>query len=326
MATEFLGPHPWGTIAKKLYRQRPRLCAVAFIGQLGPELLRHLTVGDLLVVNASREAVASHATSPDALAALIDAGVDVRSSPKLHAKVLVGATMAVVGSANASRNSTESLEAVVFSQDKAVIRAARSFVEKVARDANPVDDELLIELRRVWEENRHAPVPGVTGRSAEAGLLNRWPVPVLLCPVEDDDLTADERRTMTADVEQQTPEYPIFGYQLDDDAEDGYEEGTVLLRYDRESARVYEPAVVYGSYVSPIPGRASGAYQLIRHKRGQRGRAATPLLKRIGPPYDRRLQSAMADTDDGDVELPRDLAERLLTDIWGIDINEQSNP
>lgn len=319
---EFLGPYPWETIAKKLYRQRPRLCAIAFIGQRGPELLRHLTDGDLLVVNASKESVASHATSPDALAALIDAGVDVRSSPKLHAKVLVGATIAIVGSANASANSTESLEAVVISQDKDLVKAAREFVEKVAEDANPVDDELLAELRRIWEENRHAPVPGVTGRSAEAGLLNRWPVPVVLCPVEDDDLTDDERRTMTAEVEQHTPEYPIFGYQLNDD-EGGYEIGTVLLRYDQERAWIYEPAVVYGSYVTPIPGRDGGAYQLVRHKRGQRGRAVTSLLKRLGSSHDRRMQSAIADTDDGDVELPHDLAEVLLNGIWRIDVNNQ---
>lgn len=323
MTTEFLGPYPWATIARKMYRQRPRRCAIAFIGQQASELLRHLTEGDLLVVNASKEAVASHATSPDALAALIDRGVVVKSSPKLHAKVLVGASIAIVGSTNASTNSTESLEAVVISHDKDLIQAARDFVERVAEDANPVDDELLTELRRVWDENRNGPIPGVTGRSAEAGLLNRWPAPVVLCPVEDDDLTAEERRTMTAEIEQQTPEYPIFGYQLSDDDEDGYGEGTVLLRYDRERAWLYEPAVVYGSYVTPIPGRTTGAYQLIRHKRGQRGRAATTLLKRIGPPHDRQLKSAMIDAADGDVELPHSLAEILLNDVWRIDVNDQ---
>lgn len=322
MTTEFLGPYPWATIARKMYGQRPRRCAIAFIGQQAPELLRHLTDGDLLVVNASKEAVASHATSPDALAALIDAGVEVKSSPKLHAKVLVGASIAIVGSANASKNSTESQEAVIISHDDEVVRAAQNFVEKVAKDANPVDDQLLTELRRVWLENRRSPIPGVTGRSAETGLLSHWPTRVVLCPVEDDDLTDDEREAMTAAIEHQTPKYPIFGYQLDDNDDEGYGEGTVLLRYDQEQAWFYEPAVVYGSYETPIPGRTTGAYQLIRHKRGQQGRALDPLLRRIGPQHAKELKAAIVATGRGDATLPHHLAKAILNDIWRIDIDD----
>ncbi|MEP9390761.1 phospholipase D family protein [Gordonia sp. VNK1] len=320
MVTEFIGPFPWETISRKLYGRRPRLGAIAFVGRDGPDLLRHFRHGDVLVVNASKEAVASHATSPDALAELIAKGIEVKSSPTLHAKVLVGEGIAIVGSANASRNSTESLEAVIVTDDKAAIVRARDFVAGIAADANPIDDDLLTELRRVWEENRRAPVPGVTGRSAEAGLLLRWPVPVLLCPVEDDDLTDDEREAMTADVEQ-TPQFPLFGYQLGDD-QDGYDQATVLLRYDPTTKWIYEPVVVFGS-VAPIPGRDDGAYQLVRHKRRQQGRSATRLITRLGGALGTQLQSAVADAVDGDVELPRELAVELLQGIWQLDIDEQ---
>lgn len=88
------------------------------------------------MVNASREAVASHSTSPAAIRELLERGVEVYSLAQLHAKVITTADYAVIGSANASANSEMSDEAVVITDQKSVVREARSFIDALIADAD----------------------------------------------------------------------------------------------------------------------------------------------------------------------------------------------
>ncbi len=316
MTTQFIGPHPWPVISRKLYARGPRVAAIAFLGADGPDLLRHLRDGDTLVVNASKEAVASHSTSPHAIETLIGRGVEVLSSPKLHAKVMVTAEIAVIGSANASGNSAQSLEAVVVTDDPTMVEDARDFVIDVAANANTIDDELLAELHQVWIDHPRAPVPGVNGGSAEWGLLPDRVAGVWLVPVIEDDLEDSEREAMAGEVEQ-TPEYPIFGFQLGDDS-DGYEVGSVLLRY--EDGYIHEPTVVFGDVRSPIPGRADGAYQLLRYKHRQRGRRTTRVASDLSADVADEFDGAIAADDD--VVLSDELAEQVLR-VWGLVVRER---
>jgi hypothetical protein len=104
---EMAGGQVWPTITKVCQGRGPRMAAIAYLGWQAPQLLP-LKKGDVLVVNVSDAALLTHATSPEALRTYVDAGVQVSSVPSLHAKVLVTATKAVIGSANASSHSGSS--------------------------------------------------------------------------------------------------------------------------------------------------------------------------------------------------------------------------
>ncbi len=139
--SEFIGSRPWPRVSKIIASRGPRLAAIAYLGADAPRLLRGLKRGDVLVVNATKEAVAAHATSPHAIAALMQRGVAVSTSPRLHAKVIVTAEYAVIGSANASATSEASHEAVVVTTEQAIMREVHKFVEALAIKATPLDEE-----------------------------------------------------------------------------------------------------------------------------------------------------------------------------------------
>jgi len=105
--------------------------AVAYFGRGAADLLP-LPEGSRLLVDASEEAVKSGQTHPDDLAAMVRRGVRVYSVANLHAKVFVFGGTALVGSANASRRSADTLiEAVVATTDREAVMTARQFVRKL---------------------------------------------------------------------------------------------------------------------------------------------------------------------------------------------------
>src|SRR4051794_33635437 len=83
------GAGVWPAITAVLKTRKRKLVAVAFLGSDAPDLLATLGREDLLVCDASRRALKSGATSPDALQVFLDRGVRVRSHPRLHAKIYI---------------------------------------------------------------------------------------------------------------------------------------------------------------------------------------------------------------------------------------------
>ena len=65
-----------------------RYAAVAFVGEDAPTLMP-LKRNDVLIVNAGKAALKSHATSPRALRHYYDKGVQLYNDHTLHAKVIV---------------------------------------------------------------------------------------------------------------------------------------------------------------------------------------------------------------------------------------------
>lgn len=102
--------------------------AVAYFGA-GASKLLPLKKGSTLVVDMSHSAVASGQTCPAEILKLLEVGVDVYTVSNLHAKVFVFGNRALIGSANASWNSSRVLvEAVVATENRHLVAAARRFV------------------------------------------------------------------------------------------------------------------------------------------------------------------------------------------------------
>lgn len=148
---------PWPAITSAVGTANGRVrAAVAYFGAGSHELLP-LKEGDTLVCDVSERAVKNGSTNPMALKEFLEDGVDIWCVEGLHAKVVVLPRRAFVGSANASRNSSERLfEAVIETTDTDEIRDLRAFVDDLC--VKPID---LTELKRLKKfiPKRHRPSP-----------------------------------------------------------------------------------------------------------------------------------------------------------------------
>lgn len=120
------------------------LAAVAYVGEGAAELVP-VKAGDTVVVNGSRNAVASGATSARVLRTWFENDVHVYVHETLHAKVFVVGRTAFVGSANLSARAAHdgTVEAAVESTDPALVADAREFVRRLVVDSAPVTDTWL---------------------------------------------------------------------------------------------------------------------------------------------------------------------------------------
>jgi hypothetical protein len=106
--------------------------------------------GDVLVTDASDRCVAGGQTSAAVLGAAYRRGAKVRSLPGLHAKILCFDRFTIVGSANLSESSVDSLvEAAIVTDHPGVLAEARSFIAQLEAAATEIDDRFLDRIRRI---------------------------------------------------------------------------------------------------------------------------------------------------------------------------------
>ncbi len=161
------GPRLWDHLTDVAKKAGPRRAAIAFVGEAAPELLKKFGPRDILVVNAGDHALAAGATSPAALAAFLDRGVQLYSYSALHAKVIATKRSAVVGSSNASTTSNRSDEAAILTDDPAIIAGVRGMVTDLAANAERIDGKFVARARKlVKESGPRPPVPGITETEA----------------------------------------------------------------------------------------------------------------------------------------------------------------
>ena len=103
-----MGPQLWPEIWRAAGRSGKRYLACAYAGRHAAELIP-LSDGDVVVVDASQDALKAGQTSPDAIAKSLGAQAPVYSHPGLHAKAYLLGGCAFIGPANASRHSEETL-------------------------------------------------------------------------------------------------------------------------------------------------------------------------------------------------------------------------
>ncbi len=145
----------------------PADVAVAYFGQHAARLLP-LCKGSRLVVNASEAVVKSGQTHPEDLLALHRRGVRICSVRNLHAKVFVFGRTALIGSANVSRHSADTLlEAMVETTDRAVVTQAREFVRGLCLEE--LGEDALGALQGLYRPPKFAGAGTATRRRPERG-------------------------------------------------------------------------------------------------------------------------------------------------------------
>jgi hypothetical protein len=121
----------WQYLSPALRRAKNVHAAISYFGQGGARLAP-LRRGHTLVVDMSLKACSQGVTDPREIRKLIRKGVQVFSLENLHAKTLVIDDSLVVGSANVSHNSADTLEeAALVTTNTSSARTANRFIEQL---------------------------------------------------------------------------------------------------------------------------------------------------------------------------------------------------
>jgi PLD-like domain len=153
VVTELVVGDVWARLIRTRRKgRRGAWVAVAYFGK-GAARLLSLQKGSQLVVDASDNAVKSGLTCPNDLIVLLKKGVRIFSVANLHAKVYVFGTTALIGSANASRHSAQTLvEAMLLTTDRRVVEKSKAFVQSIAK--NELGPEQLRRLQKLYRPPR----------------------------------------------------------------------------------------------------------------------------------------------------------------------------
>lgn len=142
----------WSRLTALARRHHPAFVAVSYFGSGASELLP-LKARSRLVVKFDRESVLSGQVNPKEIIRLLKRGVEVHACANLHAKVFVFGNTAIVGSANVSASSANSLvEACVEINNRSFAISCRRFVESLAGDA--VGLEFAKEMAQLYKPPR----------------------------------------------------------------------------------------------------------------------------------------------------------------------------
>ncbi|MFN7138585.1 MAG: phospholipase D family protein [Limisphaerales bacterium] len=143
---KFLLDDIWPTI-KALSGSAKRVqAAIAYFSSTGHIKFRK---GDMLVVDASEGAITAGQTSARLLWD-IHKKVQLYSLENLHAKLVIVDDTAVIGSANASASSINSLyEAALMTDSPSIVSQARSYLHQLAKLGQPLDEAALKRLLKI---------------------------------------------------------------------------------------------------------------------------------------------------------------------------------
>jgi phosphatidylserine/phosphatidylglycerophosphate/cardiolipin synthase-like enzyme len=152
MTTKFLQADLWGKITALAKSAKHKYVAVAYLGKSAIKLLP-LNQGDVLVVDLRMETVRAGQVNPFEVEEYLKRGVEVFSYANLHAKVFVFDVKAIIGSANVSSHSKNSLvESAVLVTDSTVVNAARGFVMSLI--GTPVTPAYVKSLKKEYHPPR----------------------------------------------------------------------------------------------------------------------------------------------------------------------------
>jgi len=243
---------------------------------------RHLKMrkGDVLVVDATDQAVRAAQTSVAVLRRALRRGARVFSVAHLHAKVFIFDHQVVIGSCNASSHSaTQLVEAAIVTKDAFTLGAAHDLIRILQDVATPVDDRFLDRA-----SNLKVTVPQMKARkrpSVRPNTVSAW---LVRLNELDDNAFPDERQAAEA------------GY---DNADENVEYGDSDISWARMTGNsTLRQEAKPGDLLFEISGRAGV-------KTADAVYPAVPILHRQDEPTCTRLY----------YEAYADLEDRSLT--WG---------
>jgi hypothetical protein len=145
------------TIYELSFRSKDRMyAAIAYVGKNAYQLFHEniRKVEDVkFVVNFSENSVRNGSTNPAGVSQLQDFA-EVRNKEDLHAKVYIFDDVALVCSANLSRNATSNVEAGILVLEREEIRTIRGFFRDMWNRADSIDSKVFSERLEAWSKSK----------------------------------------------------------------------------------------------------------------------------------------------------------------------------
>jgi len=132
---QFLTGNIWKEVNKLFVKKQSKIACIAYVTSNNLQLAK----GDTLICDASDYEIKFGATSAKVLDSYFKKGVIIRSNQNLHAKLLLTNSFLVIGSANLSNRSAETLiESAVVTEDDILLSQVRSFCHNLIREKETV--------------------------------------------------------------------------------------------------------------------------------------------------------------------------------------------
>lgn len=144
----FLAADLWREVRVRAKKALRRRAVIAYVTD--PEPL-NLRPGDVLVTDATHNAISSGQTKAKSLATLFEKGVEIHSCPGLHAKLVVLDDIAIASSGNLSGNSLEGrlIEAGVITDHPTTVSAAINFIERLREETPALSRRQIQSLLKI---------------------------------------------------------------------------------------------------------------------------------------------------------------------------------
>ena len=144
----------WPQLGRLAEKAKNRMAAVAYVTR---SVEVQFGAGDILIVDASDEAIKIGVTATAILRAAYRRGAQVFSCPGLHAKVFLLDNIAVIGSANISATSVNhKIEAALITDDRATANKLRLLIEQLTRESDKIDDKFLTRIGKIKVSGRRS--------------------------------------------------------------------------------------------------------------------------------------------------------------------------
>jgi hypothetical protein len=194
MKQSLVGDDLWLEIRGRARRSRRLIAVVGYLGRHPTAVLKwpmHSTV----ICDLSRGAVTRGTSSARGASELLSKHVNIFSLRRLHAKIYIFDTSAIVCSANLSESSAQLVEAGILVNDPKCLEELRAFANRLRGKALPVhDDAFLRELIKYEPRRTGALTRLVGGTKARKSVPFFDNDPVLLVTCEPDDAETHEER------------------------------------------------------------------------------------------------------------------------------------
>jgi hypothetical protein len=200
--------HLWKEIRRHAKKSKVKKAAVAYVSSDKEVLFGD---GDLLIVDASDGAITSGQTSAQVLESAFQRGAELYSHPALHAKVMVFGRVAVIGSANVSVRSVESLvEVAVITDQPSIVAGAHAFLEQLKEQSKRIDEDLLSHMTALEVQPRrysHHKRKEINPPACRTWLVAAWPIDLSRYP--------NEKRYIQKGIERATKRKKLVSSSVD---------------------------------------------------------------------------------------------------------------
>ncbi len=157
----------WPHVRRLSKQAKRRIAAVAYVTS---DAEVQFGAGDILVVDASNQAIKGGATSSRILRAAHDRRARLFNCPGLHAKLLLLDGVAVIGSANISSASVNrKIEAALITDEASITRSVESVIHQLARKSEEIDERFLRRIAKIEVAERRPESTRATGISLDPG-------------------------------------------------------------------------------------------------------------------------------------------------------------